>query len=113
MTMLAVPSAVNLGGSDPVHVGSAAETLGEEQDIAASSGRDREGAEVIDADGNAGLVGQGHRDNGPPDHQPRGFPCLEFQAVAKPPSGADAHSNPPVKSFEHSQSARCDEVAGS
>ena len=73
MTMLAVPSAVNLGGSDPVHVGSAAETLGEEQDIAASSGRDREGAEVIDADGNAGSFRQGHRDDGPTDRRPRVF----------------------------------------
>ena len=100
------------GSSDRVHVGSAADTIGEEQDVGVTSRRDRQGVKVIDADGNAGPFGQGNRDDGPPDHQPRGFPCLAFQAVAKPPPGADAHTNPPVRTFEHPQSARCAEVAG-
>ena len=34
---------------------------------------------------------------------------MALQAVAKPP--ADAHTNPPIKAFEHSQCARCAEVA--
>ena len=38
---------------------------------------------------------------------------MTLQAVAKPPPGADVHTNPPVKTFEHSQSARGAEVAGS
>ena len=38
---------------------------------------------------------------------------MTLQAVAKPPPGADAHTNLPVKTFEHSQCARCAEVAGS
>ena len=42
------------------NVGSAAETIGEGQDVSVTSRRDREGAEVIDADGNAGPFRQGH-----------------------------------------------------
>ena len=38
---------------------------------------------------------------------------MAFQAVAKPSPGADDHTNPPVKTFERSQSARCAEMAGS
>ena len=45
------------GCSEYGHVGSAAETIGEEQGVGVSSRRDREGAEVIDADGNAGPFG--------------------------------------------------------
>ena len=45
--------------------------------------------------------------------RPQGFPCLTLQAVTKPPPGADAHTNPPVKTLEHSQCACCAEVAGS
>ena len=37
---------------------------------------------------------------------------MVLQAVAKPPPGADAHTNPPVKTFEHSQCARGAGVAG-
>ena len=70
------------------------------------------GAEVIDDDGNAGPFRQGHRDDGPTDRQPRVFSCLTLQAAAKPPLGADVHTNPLVKTFEHSQSARGPEVAG-
>ena len=101
------------GGSDCVHVDSAAETIGEEQDVDVSPRRDRKGVEVIDANGNVRPFGQGHRDDGPSDRQPRGFSCLTLQAMTKPPPGADAHTNPPVKMFEHSQSARGAEVAGS
>ena len=90
-----------------------AETIREEQDAGVTSRRDRQGGEIIDADGYAGAFGQGHRDDGPPDRQPRGFLCLAFQAVVKPPLGADAHTNTPAKTFEHSQSACCIEVAGS
>ena len=75
--------------------------------------RDRERAEVIDAGGTAGPLRQGHRDDGPTDRQPRGFPYLTLQAVAKPPPGADVHTKPPVKTFEHSQRARGAEVAAS
>ena len=67
----------------------------------------------MDANCNARPFGQGHRDDRPPYRQPRGFPCLALEAVAKPPPGADAHTNQPVKTFEHSQCARCVEVAGS
>ena len=70
------------GCRDCEHVGSSAETIGEEQDVGVTSRRDRQGAEVIDIDGNAGPFGRGHRDDGPSDRQPRGFPCLAFQAVA-------------------------------
>ena len=100
------------GSSDRIHVGSAAETISEEQDVSVASRRDRKGAEVIDANGNARPFGQWHRDDGPPDRQPRGFPCLTLQALAKPLPDADAHTNPPVKTFEHLQCARCAEVAG-
>ena len=102
-----------LGCSDCEHVGSATETIGEEQGVGVTSRCDREGGEIIDADCNAGPFGQGHRDDGPTDRQPRGFPSLTAQAVAKPPPGADVHTNPPVKTFEHSQSARGAEVAWS
>ena len=43
-----------LGYSDCEHVGSAAETIGEKQDVGVTSRHDRERAEVIDAIGNAG-----------------------------------------------------------
>ena len=58
------------GSSDRVHVGSAAETISEEQDVSVSSRRDRKGAEVIDANGNALPFGQGHRDDGPTNREP-------------------------------------------
>ena len=45
------------GNSDRVRVGSEAETIGEEQDVAVASTRDRQGGEVIDADDNAGPFG--------------------------------------------------------
>ena len=67
----------------------------------------------MDADRNTGPFKQRHRDDGPTDRRPRGFPCLTLQSVAKPPPGADVHTNPPVKTFEHSQSARGAEMAGS
>ena len=41
------------GSSDRVHVGSAAETVGEEQDVDVASGCHRRGADVTDANGNA------------------------------------------------------------
>ena len=102
-----------LGSSDCKHVSSAAETTDEEQDVGVTSRRDREGVKVIDADGNAAPFKQGTRDDGPTDRQPRGFPCLTLQSVAKPPPGTGVHNNAPAKTFEHSQSARGAEVAGS
>ena len=54
----------------------------------------------------------GDRYDRPTDRHPRGFPCWTIQAVVKPPSGADAHTYPPVSPFEHSQSGRGAEVAG-
>ena len=80
--------------------------MGEEQDVGVTSRRDRDGAEVIDAYGNAEPFGQGHRDDGRPDRQPRGFASLTLQAMAKSPPRADAHINQTIKTFEHSQSAR-------
>ena len=71
------------------------------------------GAEVIDANGNARPFGQGNRDDGWSDRPPLRLPFLTLQAMAKPPPGADAHTNPPVKAFGHSQCARCAEVTGS
>ena len=100
------------GYSGCEHVGWAAVTIGEEQDVGVTSRRDREGPEAIDAEGNTGPFRQGHRDDGPTDRQPRGFPCLVLQVGAKPPPGADVHTNPPVKTFKHSQSARGAKVAG-
>ena len=85
----------------------------EEQDVGVTSRRDREGAEAIDADGNVGPFGQRRRGDGPTDRQPRGFPCLTLQAVAKAPPDAGAHTYLPVKTFENRQSVRGAEVAGS
>ena len=45
------------GGSDRVHIGSVAETIGEEQDVGVTSRRDWGGTEVIDADGNSRPFG--------------------------------------------------------
>ena len=50
----------DLSCSDCEHVGSAAETIGEEQDVGASSRSDREGAGAIDGDGNDGPFRQRH-----------------------------------------------------
>ena len=86
------------GCSDCEHIDSAAETIGQEQDVGVTSRRDREGAEVVDADGNVGPFRQGHRDDGPMDRQPQGFPRLTLYVVVKPSPGADVHANLPVKS---------------
>ena len=95
------------GSSDCVRVGSAADTASEEQDVGVTSGPDQKGAKVIDSNGNARPFGQGYRDDGPADRQPRCFPCLAFLAKAKPPPGVDDHTNPPVKTSEHLQGSRC------
>ena len=92
------------GGGDRVHVGSAAKMIGEEQDIGVTLRRDWEGAEVVDADEQCRAL---WADDGRPDRQPRGFPCLALQAMTKPSPGADAHTNLPVETFEHSQGSRC------
>ena len=55
-----------LGGGDGVHVGAAAEAAREERDVDVSSGRDGEGAKVIDVDCLAGAIGQRQRNDGPP-----------------------------------------------
>ena len=102
-----------LGCRDCERVGSATETIGKDQDVGVTSRRDREGAEVIGADGNAGPFRQGHRDDGPTGRQPRSFPCLTLQAAVKPLPGAEVHTNPPVKMLGHSQSARVAEMIGS
>ena len=88
--------------SDGVHVGSAAETISEKQDVGISSRRHRERAEKVDADGDAGSFSQEQCDGGPPDRLPRRFPCLALQAVSLSPPGADAPTDPPVEeTFEH------------
>ena len=63
--------------------------------VGVTSARDRKGADVVNANGNTRPFGQGDRDDGPPDRHARGYPCLTLEAVAKPPPGADAHTNPP------------------
>ena len=55
---------------DGVHVGSAAETISEKQNVGISSRRHRERAEMVDADGDGGSFRQGQRDGGPPDCLP-------------------------------------------
>ena len=67
--------------------------IGEEEYVYVISTRHRDGAEGIDADGNAGSFGQRHRDDGPPDRQPRGLSWLTLQAVANTPPGGNAHTN--------------------
>ena len=47
------------GYSGCEHVGWAAVTIGEEQDVGVTSRRDREGPEAIDAEGNTGPSGRG------------------------------------------------------
>ena len=74
-------------GRDRVHIGSAAEVIGEEPHVGVTSRRDRKGVEVLDADDIARSFGQGHQDDGPPNRQPRVFPCLTRHAVTKPPPG--------------------------
>ena len=86
--------------SNGVHVGSAAETISESQDVGISPRRHWERAEIVNADGDAGPFWEGQRDDGPPDRLPRRFPCSALQAVTKPPPGADAHTDPPVETFE-------------
>ena len=68
------------------------------------------GAEVIGANGNARPFGQGNRDDGWSDRPPLRLPFLTLQAMAKPPPGADAYTNPPVKTSKHLQSALGDEM---
>ena len=67
---------------DCQNVDSGIETISEKQDVCVISRRDRKRAEVIDANGDPEPVWQGHRDDGPSDRLPRGFPCMTLQAVA-------------------------------
>ena len=86
--------------------------IGEGKGVGVTSRRDRAVADVIDADGIAGPFRQGHRYDELMDCQLRRFPCVTLLAVAKPPPGAGVHKIPPVKAFEHSQSARVGDAAG-
>lgn len=88
------------GGSICKHVSPAAKTISEDKDVGVTSRRDRKRAEEIDADGDAGALGQGHRNDEPEGRQPRDFPCLTYQALPNPPTGADVHTNPPVEPLE-------------
>ena len=109
----AVPSAVNSATVTPYMSGRRLKRSVKSRMNVLPRGVTGRGPKQSTLDSNAGPFRQAQRDDGPPDRQPRGFPCLVFQAVARPPPGADAHTNPPVKTFEPSQSARRAEVAGS
>ena len=102
-----------LSGSDGEHIDPTTETSGNEQDVAVASRRDRKRAEVVDTDGDTRTFRERHGDDWPTDSQPRGFPRLALQAVAKPPPGANIHADPPVKPLQHAQSARGAKVARS
>ena len=102
-----------LGGIDGEHIGPTTETVGDQQDVAVASRRDRERAEVVDTDGDARTFRERHGDDWPTDSQSRGFPRLALQAVAKPPPGAHVHVNPPVKPLQRAQGARGAKVARS
>ena len=86
-----------LGCNDCGRVGSAAETVSEEQYVGVTSRRYREEGGIIDVYNSAGPFRQGHRDDGPTDRQPRGFPLMTLQLVVKQIPGADVHTNPPAK----------------
>ena len=102
-----------LSGSDGEHIGPTTETIGDQQDVAVASRRDRKRAEVVDTDGDARTFQERHGDDWPTESQPRGFPRLELQAVAKLPPGAYIHADPPVKPLQHAQCARGAKMARS
>ena len=102
-----------LGGSDGEHIGPMTETVGDQQDVGVPSRRGRKRTEVVDTDGYARTFRERHGDDWPTDSQPRGFPRLALEAVAKPPPGANSHADPPVKPLQHAQCARGAKVARS
>ena len=110
MRVLGVPSVVN---SAAVTASMSARRLKQSDKSNITSGRHRERAEVVDADGYAGSFWQGQRDGGPPDRLPRRFACSTLQAVAQPPPGADAHANPSTKTCGNTQGASGAQVARS
>ena len=97
--------------SDGEHIGPTAETIGDQRDVGVTSRGARKRAEVVD--GNARTFRERHGDDWPTYSQPRGFPRLAHQAVAKPPSGVYMHADPPVKPFQHAQCTRGAKVATS
>ena len=98
-------------GSDGKQIGPTTETVSDERDAGVASRRDQKRAKVVDNDGDARTVRERHRGDWPPESQWWGFPCLALQAVAKPPPGAYAHTDPPVEPLERAQSARGAKVA--
>ena len=66
MRMLTIALSSKFRCNDCEHVNLAAETIGEERGVGVTSRRNREGAEVINADG---PFRQGHRDDDSADRQ--------------------------------------------
>ena len=89
-----------LGGSNGKQIDPTTETVGDEQDVDVASRRDRKRAEVVDTDGDARTFRERHGDDWPSDRQPRGFPRLALQAMAKQPRGANIHADPPLKPLQ-------------
>lgn len=79
-----------------------AETTRGEQDAGVTSRRVRKRAEPTNAYDNSEAFWQGHRNDVPTGRPTRVFPFFEFQAVAQPPPGAGAHTNPPAETLKPS-----------
>ena len=94
-----------LSGSDGEHIGPTIKTICDQQDVGVASRRDRKRAKVVDIDGDTRTFRERRGDDWPTDNQPRSFPRLALQAVAKPPPGANVHADPSVKPLQHAQSA--------
>ena len=90
-----------LSGSDGEHIGPTTETICDQQVVGVASRRDRKRAEVVNTDSDTRTFRERHGDDWPTDSQPRCFPRLALQTVAKPPPGADIHADPPIKPLQH------------
>ena len=109
--ILALTLSGKLGGIDGEQIVPSTETIIDQQDVGVALRCDRKRAEVADTDGNARTFREKHGDDWPTDRQPRGFPRLALQALAKLPPGANRHADPPVKPLQHAQCARGPKVA--
>ena len=99
------------GPRNGVNVRAPAETVGEKENVGILLGRDREGAEVVNADCNARAGRQGQRKYGPRRCLSRRLPRLALEAMSKPPSREAVHADPPKTSLKHGKCANDSKVA--
>ena len=92
-----VPAAAKLRCRDGKHIGAAVDAVVEEQDVYVPARCEREGAKVVDADGDFGVVGQREGEDGPTNDVSGSLVRLLLTAAAYVPAGGNVDNDPPEK----------------